>query len=58
MMPAHSIRRRPMVTGLVLALTLAAFTPASAGHGNRGHDGHVRKLSERARDEAKAKGKD
>jgi serine protease AprX len=58
MMPAQSIRRRPMVTGLVLTLTLAAFTPASAGHGDRGHHGHVRKLSERARDEAKAKGKD
>jgi serine protease AprX len=58
MMPAPTIRRRPMITGLVLALTLAAFTPASAGHGNRGHQGHVRKLSDKARDEAKAKGND
>jgi serine protease AprX len=47
-----------MVTGLVVALALAVFTPASADHGHRGQQRHVRKLSEKARDEAKAKGKD
>jgi len=55
MMRAHTLRRHTMVSGLVLALAVAASTPALAGSHHQGQQ-HG-KLSKQAREEGKAKGK-
>src|SRR5437899_292144 len=55
MMTADSIRRRTMVSGLVLALAVAMSARAHAG--NNQQTGQHGKISQHLRDEAKNKGK-
>jgi serine protease AprX len=55
MMIAYSLRRCTMVSGLVLALAVAASAPARAG--NHQQNGQHGKLSKHVRDEGKKKGK-